>query len=277
MLKIRCPHCKQEFYVDKDLSEQIVECQNCQQKIRVPKMDKALLSNQDIKLNREATEQQIDFETHGTMEQNNFLHSKKIDNLHKKQQGGDECKEHTHNGSFIFICPECGTASELKAGMNGKSFTCPACGEDVVANPSLTRKCPMCGKDIKIKAVFCKYCQKDIPPVRPRNKTMEYSQKWFSSNTISSVFFQNAGSTTLSITERICGKKAAAIGQFSINEMLLVIAFSFLMPFFGLFHLVGFMILAVTNENHKHDIFLFQFGLWIIVSIFSWMFWIEVF
>ena len=84
-------------------------------------------------------------------------------------------ENHFSNDSFLFICPECGTASELKAGMNGKSFTCPACGEDVTAVPSLTRNCPHCDEEINIKATFCKYCHKNVPPIKPQNKKIENS------------------------------------------------------------------------------------------------------
>ena len=88
-------------------------------------------------------------------------------------------ENHFSNDSFLFICPECGTASELKAGMNGKSFTCPACGEDVTAVPSLTRQCPHCGEEIKIKAVYCKHCHKNIPPIQPRNKKNNFASEKF--------------------------------------------------------------------------------------------------
>lgn len=83
---------------------------------------------------------------------------------------GNPGENHFSNDSFLFICPECGIASELKANMNGKIFTCPACGEDVTAIPSETRNCPHCDEEINIKATFCKYCHKNVPSIKPQNK-----------------------------------------------------------------------------------------------------------
>ena len=232
MLKIRCPHCKQEFYVDKDLSEQIVECQNCQQKIRVPKMDKATWKSSDIVIDSASTECRIDLiaairelqgwglkeaitfvdhllltfmeniptnkakdvkrrlektgavihlepynttDTHIAMDQNDVQTSQTYSN---SQHGQQKCNESrgTNSSSFLFVCPECGTASELKGTMKGKSYICPACGEKVTANPSETRRCPHCGGEIKIKAVLCKYCHKDVPSLNIRSSEKKNTQ-----------------------------------------------------------------------------------------------------
>jgi len=70
---------------------------------------------------------------------------------------------------FIFICPECGEVSEMNERKLGRTVTCRFCGEEVTVTRTETRSCPKCGEEIKINATVCKYCRRQIPPLRPRS------------------------------------------------------------------------------------------------------------
>ena len=59
-LKIRCPRCKNEFRVDESSSGQVMGCPNCQQKIRIPKIEKKTSICFDIAINRISDDHRIE-------------------------------------------------------------------------------------------------------------------------------------------------------------------------------------------------------------------------
>lgn len=59
-LKIRCPRCKNEFRVDESSSGQVMGCPNCQQKIRIPKIEKKPSICFDISINRISDDHRIE-------------------------------------------------------------------------------------------------------------------------------------------------------------------------------------------------------------------------
>ena len=68
--------------------------------------------------------------------------------------------------TFPYICPDCGTFAELPLSTEGKAYECKGCAESHIATPATGRKCPYCGTEIKIRAAVCKYCRKQVPPLR---------------------------------------------------------------------------------------------------------------
>ena len=173
--------------------------------------------------------------------------------------------------NFEFNCPQCDNLLSAEEEWRGMETQCPRCSKDIVVPPHITalpnkpkltpvllnsdeKPCLLCGKIIKKGAVFCRFCQKNIP--------ME------NNNT--------SNRKSITITERICGTKAAQNGQYNIGMMFLLAGCSFLMPVLGLLYLIAFIILVVTNENHKHDTFMLQYGLLFVISIVEWIFWIQI-
>ena len=174
--------------------------------------------------------------------------------------------------TFTFNCPQCGNLLSGEDEWRGMESECPYCQKNIII-PHITalpnkpkptpvllnsdeKTCPLCGKIIKKGAVFCRFCQKNIPT---GNNNISGNKK------------------SITITERICGIKAAKNGQYSIGMVLLLAGCSFLLPISGLMYLICFIVLAVTNENHKHDTFIFQYGGLFVTSIMAWIFWIIIF
>ena len=173
--------------------------------------------------------------------------------------------------SFEFNCPQCKNMLSAEDEWRGMETQCPRCGNDIII-PHITalpnkpkptpvllnsdeKTCPLCGKIIKKGAVFCRFCQKNIPK---ENNNISGNKK------------------SITITERICGTKAAQNGQYNIGMMFLFAGYSLLLPILGLMYLICFIILAVTNENHKHDTFMLQYGLLFVISVVEWIFWIQI-
>lgn len=166
---------------------------------------------------------------------------------------------------YVFQCPICNNSLEADESWQGMQTRCPACGHDIVvpniqvprnqSNPipvllkADEKLCPLCGEVIKKGAVFCRFCHKSIP----------------------------MADKSVTIAERICGIKAAKAGQYGIGMMFLMAGCTFILPILGLLHLIAFIILTSTNENHKYDTFMLQFGLLFVTSIMAWIFWIVIF
>ena len=64
--------------------------------------------------------------------------------------------------AFIFICPHCGTESNIDDALKGTESECPACCEAVVLEPATERTCPHCGEKIKIMAKVCRFCHQPV-------------------------------------------------------------------------------------------------------------------
>lgn len=71
-------------------------------------------------------------------------------------------KNPSASDKFPFICPSCGTLTELDAEQEGQEYECPACCEISVAKPATEKRCPHCGELIKIQASICKFCKKSV-------------------------------------------------------------------------------------------------------------------
>ncbi len=63
-------------------------------------------------------------------------------------------------GSFPFVCPACGSVTELDSSLLNQVYECPECCEKSIAVPAEERPCPHCGQMIKYQAKICRFCKK---------------------------------------------------------------------------------------------------------------------
>ena len=139
--KFNCPYCGQKLEAEREWIGEQTECPNCRKRfdIPAPPPPKAVCwPSEDPSSASKAPPP-------------------------RSRSGG------AGNGRFIFICPECGEASEMSERKLGQSIDCPFCGETVTVTRTETRSCPKCGEEIKINAVVCKHCRRRIPPLRPHS------------------------------------------------------------------------------------------------------------
>lgn len=73
-------------------------------------------------------------------------------------------KDSSASSKFPFICPSCGTLTELDSSLQNQEYECPACCEKAIAVPATERPCPYCGEMIKFQAKICRFCKKSVEP-----------------------------------------------------------------------------------------------------------------
>lgn len=162
---------------------------------------------------------------------------------------------------FTFSCPLCGKHLRVESEWAGMEIECPNCNQTITVPdekipsvdliPEDSVKCPCCGKVVKKGATFCRWCRKIIPASDPGLGNY---------------------SAPLQITKLICGVKAASESKFSFKQMVYMGIACILWPYLtNLFIIPFFIILCLTNERHKHDIFLFQFWKLFMMSVLGYV------
>ncbi len=66
------------------------------------------------------------------------------------------------SSKFTFVCPFCGTLTDLDLSLQNQEYECPACCEKSIAVPATAKPCPHCGEMIKIQATICRFCKKSL-------------------------------------------------------------------------------------------------------------------
>ena len=78
---------------------------------------------------------------------------------------------------FTFNCPSCQIELEAQDEWENRETVCPQCGKNIQIRKCTPggmepdeKYCPHCGRIIKKRAVFCKFCRRELNglPVRPR-------------------------------------------------------------------------------------------------------------
>ena len=72
-------------------------------------------------------------------------------------------------GTFTFVCPSCGTVTELPESLLGRKVECRMCFEEHVAEATTERQCPFCGGTVKYHAAVCKFCKADLTRTPPES------------------------------------------------------------------------------------------------------------
>ncbi|MBE6372296.1 MAG: hypothetical protein E7055_09520 [Lentisphaerae bacterium] len=195
----KCPHCQSILSVQDDWIGMEVECPACQKNFTVQHQASApppaelgnsqtftfvcpscdAVAELPVSLLGQKYECQMCFEEHiaqATTEKQCPVCGQTIKyhatvckyckaDLTKLPPGAGNAAKPAQEGKFIFICQECDTVAELPLSEKGQEYTCKACCETTIAQPSEERKCPYCGEKIKIKAAVCKHCKKNVPPI----------------------------------------------------------------------------------------------------------------
>ena len=65
-------------------------------------------------------------------------------------------------GKFPFICPCCGTFTELDSSLQNQEYECQGCCEKSIAVPATEKPCPHCGEMIKLQAKICRFCKRSL-------------------------------------------------------------------------------------------------------------------
>ena len=130
----RCPHCNTELEAEYDWAGMETSCPNCSQTITIPlERDH---ENSEIKLSPTDLKPQPDTQK--------------------------KAKKNISSDRFTFLCPLCGTLTELDASLQNQEYECPACCEKSIAVPATEKPCPYCGKMIKFRAKICRFCKKQL-------------------------------------------------------------------------------------------------------------------
>ena len=83
-------------------------------------------------------------------------------------------KDSSASSKFPFICPSCGTLTELDSSLQNQEYECPACCEKAIAVPATERPCPYCGEMINFQAKICRFCKSSVEsnPISPQSSAV---------------------------------------------------------------------------------------------------------
>ena len=141
MFHFRCPHCNAKLDAEDDWAGMEAACPKCSQTITIvpettPEKPKIQLTPITVPSSAD-TQRPV-----STQPQQPELPS-------------------TAN-NFPFICPLCGTLTELASSLQDQEYECPACSEKSIAVPATEKPCPYCGEMIKFRAKICRFCKKSV-------------------------------------------------------------------------------------------------------------------
>ena len=141
--QFQCPHCSAKLEAEDDWIGSETTCPNCSQTITIapntiqekPKIQLApVISQASPEVQRPRSTQ------------------------------SHLAKDSSASSKFPFICPSCGTLTELDSSLQNQEYECPACCEKAIAVPATERPCPYCGEMIKFQAKICRFCKKSVEP-----------------------------------------------------------------------------------------------------------------
>lgn len=139
----RCPHCNAKLEAEDDWNGMEAACPKCSQTITIvpettpekPKIQLTPITSPTL------TEAQ-----------------------HPVSTQSHPPKNPSASNKFPFICPSCGTLTDLDSSLQNQEYECPACCEKSIAVPATEKPCPHCGEMIKFQAKICRFCKGSVEP-----------------------------------------------------------------------------------------------------------------
>ena len=147
MFHFRCPHCNAKLEAEDDWAGMEAACPKCSQTITIvpettPEKPKIQLTPITVPSSAD-TQRPI------------------------SQPLSQPAPSSTSN-KFPFICPSCGTLTDLDSSLQNQEYECPACCEKSIAVPATEKPCPHCGEMIKFQAKICRFCKKSVSEIEKR-------------------------------------------------------------------------------------------------------------
>ena len=137
----RCPHCNIKLEAEDDWNGMETQCPQC---------------NQNITIAPETTQGKPKIQlTPNTVPSS-------ADTRHPISQPLSHPVTSSTSNKFPFVCPSCGTLTELDSSLQNQEYECPVCCEKSIAVPATEKPCPHCGEMIRFQAKICRFCKKSV-------------------------------------------------------------------------------------------------------------------
>lgn len=142
MFHFRCPHCNAKLEAEDDWNGMETQCPKCSHTITI--VPETTLEKPKIQLTPIPP-----------------LSSADTQRSISSQPLSQPAPSST-SSKFPFVCPSCGTLTDLDLSLQNQEYECPACCEKSIAVPATEKPCPHCGEMIKFQAKICRFCKKSL-------------------------------------------------------------------------------------------------------------------